>query len=127
MTWSFHQFSGSRRPFVWRITGATPGGKPLYEFVFGKMTRRSTNGKFGDFDFVIQHPGLYKVGNTKSDNGFRFVFARARVLRYRTLQSEADAIALARRLQAGEAIDDLAQEFADRFKWHFAYPSHSDR
>lgn len=128
LKWQFHQFSGYKRPFVWYVTGVTPSGRPLYEFVNGVVTRRSHTGKFGDFEFAIQRPGLYKVGNTKDVNGYRFVFIHCNILRYRSLHDDADAIIVARKLQAGEAFEDVTVELRDRFKWNLAYTSFpSDR
>ena len=79
LKWSFHQYSGYKKPFIWRIIGVTPAGRVMYEFVRGVSTRRSVNGKFGDFEFAITEPGLYKAGNTKDENGYRFEIGRAHV------------------------------------------------
>ena len=125
LKWSFHQYSGYKKPFVWHVTGVTPAGRVMYEFVRGVPTRRSINGKFGDFEFAITEPGLYKVGNTKDENGYRFVFLHNGIWRYRSLYDEADAIKVARKLQAGETIEDITDELVDQFKWHFTYEHHS--
>ena len=125
LKWSFHQYSGCKKPFIWRIIGVTPAGRVMYEFVRGVSTRRSVNGKFGDFEFAITEPGLYKAGNTKDENGYRFVFLHSGIWRYRSLYDEADAIKVARKLQAGETIEDLTDELIDQFKWHFTYEHHS--
>ena len=74
---------------------------------------------------MITEPGLYKVGNTKDENGYRFVFLHSGIWRYRSLYDEADAIKVARKLQAGETIEDLSDELIDQFKWHFSYEHHS--
>ena len=92
LKWQFHQYSGYKKPFVWRVTGVTPTGRPDYEFLHGVITRRSQTGKFGDFEFVVREPGLYKVGNTKDQNGYRFVFLHHSIWRYRSVYDEADAI-----------------------------------
>lgn len=125
LKWSFHQYSGYKKPYVWHVTGVTPAGRSTYDFVHGVSTRRSINGKFGDFEFVIPEPGLYKVGNTKDDNGYRFVFRHRDIWRYRSIYDEADAIKVARKLQAGETIQDVTDELIDQFKWHFSYAHHS--
>ena len=65
LKWQFHQYSGYKKPFVWHVTGVTQVGRPDYEFVPSTITRRSQTGKFGDFEFTIVEPGLYRVGNTK--------------------------------------------------------------
>ena len=118
LKWPFHQYSGYKKPFVWHTRGVTPAGRVMYEFVRGVPTRRSVNDKFGDFEFAITEPGLYKVGNTKDENGYRFVFLHNDIWRYRSLYDEADAIKVARKLQAGETIEDLSDELIDLFKWH---------
>jgi hypothetical protein len=35
LKWQFHPLFGYKRPFVSRITGVTPSGRPMYEFVHG--------------------------------------------------------------------------------------------
>ncbi len=121
LKWRFHQYSGYRKPFVWHVLGATPSGRPLYQFVRAVTTRRSVSGKFGDFEFSITQPGLYKVGNTKDENGYRFVLLRNGIWRYRSIPNEADAIAVARRLQAGERLDDVSEALIEAFQWHIPY------
>jgi hypothetical protein len=123
LKWAFHQFSGYRKPFVWHVIGATPSGRPIYEFVHGTATRRSHSGKFGDFEFAIAQPGLYKVGNTKDENGYRFVFLLSGIWCHRSVHKEAEAIRIARKLQAGEAIEELTQELIEKWDWHFPYGS----
>ena len=125
LKWPFHQYSGYKKPFVWHITGVTPAGRLTYAFVRGVPTRRSINGKFGDFEFVIAEPGLYKVGNTKDENGYRYVFLHHGIWRYRSVYDEVDAIKVARKIQAGETIEDITDELIDQFKWHFTYEHHS--
>jgi hypothetical protein len=124
LKWQFHQYSGYKKPFVWRVTGVTPTGCPDYEFVHGVITRRSQTGKFGDFEFVVREPGLYKVGNTKDQNGYRFVFLHHNIWRYRSVYDEADAIMIARKLQAAETVEDVTDELIDKLNWHFAYEAH---
>ena len=124
LKWQFHQYSGYKKPFVWHITGVSPIGRPEYEFVHGNITRRSQTGKFGDFEFVISKPGLYKVGDTKDQNGYRFVFQQRSIWRYRSIYDEAEAIIVARKLQAGETVEDVTEELIDKHHWHFAYEPH---
>jgi hypothetical protein len=124
--WQFHQYPGYKKPFVWHIAGATPNGRPIYEFVHSTATRRSHSGKFGDYEFAIAQPGLYKVGNTKDENGYRFVFMRDGIWRFRSLYDEAEAIRIARELQAGVATEDLTQELIEKFGWHFPYRAHEN-
>jgi hypothetical protein len=123
LKWQFHQFSGYKKPFVWHVTSVTASGRPLYEFVHGVATRRSLTGKFGDFEFAIARPGLYKVGNTKDENGYRFVFLVGGIWRYRSVENAAEAIGIARKLQAGESLENVTIELIERFKWHFPYES----
>ncbi len=68
-------------------------------------------------------PGLYKVGNTKDENGYRFVFLQGGIWRYRSVHEEAEAIRVARKLQAGETIEDLAQVLIEKLKWRVTYES----
>jgi hypothetical protein len=123
LNWQFHHFSGYKKPFVWHVLGVTPAARPLYEFVHGAATRRSHSGKFGDFEFAIAQLGLYKVGNTKDENGYRFVFLLGGIWRYRSVHEEAEAIRIARKLQAGETIEDLTQELIEMLQWRFPYGS----
>ena len=124
LKWQFHQYSGYKRPFVWHVIGVTQGGRPNYEFVPGTITRRSHTGKFGDFEFVISEPGLYKVGNTKDQNGYRFVFQHNNIWCYRSLYDDAEAIVIARKLQAGETVEDVTEELIEQHHWHVAYQPH---
>lgn len=123
LKWQFHQFSGYKKPFVWHVIGVTPSGRPLYEFVHGAATRRSHTGKFGDFEFSIAQPGLYKVGNTKEENGYRFVFLLGGIWRYRSVHEETEAVRIARKLQAGETIEELTLELIEKLGWHFPFGS----
>jgi hypothetical protein len=66
LKWQFHQYSGYKKPFVWHVIGVTEAGRPNYDFVPRSITRRSQTGKFGDFEFAIVLPGLYKVGHQRS-------------------------------------------------------------
>ena len=124
LKWHFHQYSGYKRPFVWHVTGVTQTGRPDYTFVLGTITRRSQSGKFGDFEFAIVEPGLYKVGNTKDQNGYRFVFQHGNIWRYRSLFDEAEAIMTARKLQAGETVKNVTEELIEHHHWHLAYQPH---
>ncbi len=124
LKWHFHQYSGYKRPFVWHVIGEMPSGRPNYEFVPSTITRRSQTGKFGDFEFAILEPGLYKVGNTKDQNGYRFVFQHNNIWRYRSLYDEADAIKVARKLQTGETFEDITEELIEHHHWHIAYQAH---
>jgi|APDOM4702015191_1054821.scaffolds.fasta_scaffold273897_1 hypothetical protein len=123
LRWRFHQFSGYKKPFVWHITGVSASGRPLYEFVRSIATRRSHTGKFGDFEFAITQPGLYKVGNNKDENGYRVAFVLNKIWRYRSIHDEARAVQVARQLQAGESIEELVQALAAELQWHFSYTS----
>ena len=124
LKWQFHQYSGYKKPFVWHVIGATQTGRPDYMFVPSTITRRSQNGKFGDFEFAIVEPGLYKVGNTKDQNGYRFVFQHHNIWRYRSLYDDAEAIMIARKLQAGETVEDVTEELIEQHHWHLAYQPH---
>ena len=124
LKWQLHQYSGYKKPFVWHVIGVTQAGRPDYRFVPSTITRRSQSGKFGDFEFAIVLPGLYKVGNTKDQNGYRFVFQHSNIWRYRSLYDEADAIKVARKLQAGETVEDVTEELIEHHHWHVAYQPH---
>lgn len=124
LKWQLHQYSGYKKPFVWRVIGVTQAGRPDYVFVPGTITRRSQSGKFGDFEFAVVEPGLYKVGNTKDQNGYRFVFQHHNIWRYRSLYDDVEAIMIARKLQAGEAVEDVTEELIEHHNWHIAYQPH---
>ena len=113
LEWQFHRYSGYKKPFVWRVIGVTLAGRPDYQFVLGTITRRSQSGKFGDFEFDIIEPGLYKVGDTKGQNGYRFVFQRGNTWRYRTPYEKPEANWVARKLQAGEMVEDVTEELIE--------------
>ncbi len=103
ITFSFHNHYGYKA-WMAKITG-TDSRYGLSRAFCQQDRTSSRSGKTGDVDIEIDAPGVYEVGGTKRNNGFRVVWVKDGKLAWGHIE-KSRAVAIARLMDDGENFED---------------------